>query len=92
MIQVVLELDLADYPSDNGRTFDYQKFHRSNFDQVSRLNPGAHIRLRVGRYSPWPMTDHTWMRSDLIWQITAKDAYALDEWQSTLEGTTLDQF
>ncbi|MBG6224733.1 hypothetical protein IWX63_001295 [Arthrobacter sp. CAN_A2] len=84
MIQTVLELDLADYPSDHPRLYDVYQFERQSQWFVETLDPGSYVRLRVGSYMPH--TSREFFRADLMWQITAKDPQTLKAWHEALEG------
>jgi hypothetical protein len=90
MIQTILELDLADYPSEYGSGYDVYQFERHNRDHLEALTAGSYVRLRVGRSRPYPSCE--FFRADLTWQIIAKDPYTLDEWRTMLEGVPVAQF
>lgn len=90
MIQMVLELDLADYPTDRGQYYDSYQFERNEREQLEHLSPGSYVRLRIGRCRPYGNAD--FFRKDLVWQIIGNDSYALNEWRELLEGTPVEDY
>lgn len=92
MIQTVLELDLTKYATEHRGVYDAYQFERWNVDQINHLAPGSYVRLQVGNYAPMPFSGREWFRSDLMWQIIASDAYALEEWRTFMEGAPIAQY
>lgn len=90
MIQVVLELDLADYSTNQPWHYDAYQFERREREQIEHLVPGSYVRLNVRRYRPYGNPD--FFRKDLMWQLIGGDSYALNEWRELLEGAPLAEF
>lgn len=84
-IQTVIEYDLADFATGSGPYgYDTSEVQRQLSAQMEQIDPGAMVRIRVGKFKP--LSGYfSFLRPDLLVQIISGDVEAAKAWHAEFQ-------